>query len=78
MLVSVIADTLERIMTENRDEIVVRRRKVELDIIELVEPMRVTIATGVADGRFDVPEAMVSGSDTLAGACQPPRCAHWT
>lgn len=56
-LISAIDDVLKKIMLANRGDIAVRSRQVELDITELVDPMRDNIASSVANGRLDVPAA---------------------
>lgn len=56
-LLSAIADIEQKITTSDWDHIVVRSRQAEMDVTEQVDPVRDIIASSVAYGRIDVPEA---------------------
>jgi phosphate:Na+ symporter len=56
-LVSAIVDVQDKIMRADWVDIAVRSRKVELDIGEQVDPMRDIIASSIASGRLDIPDA---------------------
>lgn len=56
-LVSAIVDVQDKIMRADWVDIAVRSRKVELDIGEQADPMRDIIASSIASGRLDIPDA---------------------
>lgn len=56
-LISAIVAVQDKIIAAGWGDIVVRSRQTELDISEQVDPMRDMIASSVANGRLDVPDA---------------------
>ncbi len=57
MLLHSINATLEGIMLDKWDDIVIQNREADMHISEQVDPMRDIIASAVVSGRIDVPEA---------------------
>lgn len=57
ILISDISGTRESIKTESWKEMVIRSRRARLNISERVDPIRDIIASSVANGRFDIPQA---------------------
>ena len=56
-LIAAIVAIQDKVMLAEWDDIVVRSHQTELDITEQVDPMRDIIASSVANGRLDVPDA---------------------